>query len=181
MTQPTLSTKRLILRPFEQDDAKNVQRLAGDFAIADTTLHVPHPYEDGVAETWIESHKTKYDARELATFAIIRKNDFTLIGAIGIAISSQFHRGDLGYWIGVPYWNQGYCTEAAIAIINFAFSDLGLHKVTAHHLVRNPASGRVMQKIGMSREGTFRDHTLKWDRFEDLDAYGLLVTDPRST
>lgn len=181
MKRPTLSTERLILRPFELSDAEDVRLLAGEFAIADTTLHVPHPYEDGMAEAWISTHASKYDSGELAAFAIVRKFDLVLLGAIGISISRQNCQGDLGYWIGVPYWNQGYCTEAAACVVDFAFSTLGLHKVTAHHLTRNPASGRVMQKIGMTKEGTFRDHVLKWGQFESLDAYGILSNGPRST
>ena len=181
MKQPTLSTERLTLRPFRLSDAAEVQRLAGDRAIADTTLAVPHPYEDGVAESWIETHARKYASGELATFAVSLRSDESLIGAVGITISPEFHRGDLGYWIGCPYWNRGYCTEASIRIVEFAFSTLNLHRVTAYHLARNPASGRVMEKIGMIREGVLRDHTFRWGKHEDLVAYGILSTDIKET
>ena len=62
--RPTLHTQRLILRPFEIADARDVQRLAGDRAIADTTLNIPHPYEDGMAEQWIATHQPQFEAGE---------------------------------------------------------------------------------------------------------------------
>ena len=86
----------------------------------------------------------------------------------------------MGYWIGLPYWNNGYCTEAARAVVDFAFTDLGLHRIFAHHLVRNPASGRVMQKIGMRFEGIHRDAIKKWDKYEDIAAYAILADEWRS-
>ncbi|HEY5792811.1 MAG TPA: GNAT family N-acetyltransferase [Chthoniobacterales bacterium] len=180
MTQPTLRTDRLILRPFISGDAAAVQELAGEFAIADTTLNVPHPYADGLAESWIAAHEAQYRAGEAATFAITLKADLALIGAIGLTLFPRFRRGELGYWIGVPFWNRGFCTEAVRAVIDFGFTTLKLHKICAHHLSRNPASGRVMQKAGMSKEGTFKDQTIKWDRFESVDAYGRIVTDTLS-
>jgi [ribosomal protein S5]-alanine N-acetyltransferase len=177
--QPTLLTDRLIIRPFTISDALRVSELAGEFAIADTTLNVPHPYQEGMAEAWVSTHAGQYAAGEAATFAITRKDDQMLVGAIELTICARFSRGELGYWIGVPFWNNGYCTEASVAMIDFAFSTLELHKITACHLTRNPASGRVMEKAGMRKEGSLRDHTIKWGRFEDLDVYGVLLTDRR--
>lgn len=175
--QPPLTTPRLCLRPLTADDAPAIQTLAGDFAVADTTLTVPHPYPDGVAETWIATHVEQYQAGQPAVFAITLKDDGTFLGTIGLALQPPFQRAELGYWIGVPFWNRGFCTEAARAMVEYGFSVLGLHKICAHHFTRNPASGRVMQKIGMRKEGTLRDHVLRWNRFEDVDAYGLLATE----
>ena len=80
----------------------------------------------------------------------------------------------MGYWMGVPYWNHGYCSEAARALVAHGFQQMGLHRIYAFHFVRNPASGRVMQKAGMTYEGTLRQHVKKWERYEDLTAYGIL-------
>ena len=77
--QPTLETARLLLRPFRTADADRVQRLAGDRAVADTTLNVPHPYEDGMAEKWISNHRDWFDRREQAIFAIVLRAEDTLI------------------------------------------------------------------------------------------------------
>ena len=78
----------------------------------------------------------------------------------------------MGYWIGKPYWNQGFGTEAALAILRYAFEQLGLNRVYAAHFRRNPASGRIMQKIGMTYEGRLRQHVKKWGDFEDMEYYG---------
>ncbi|MEQ9563233.1 MAG: GNAT family N-acetyltransferase [Woeseiaceae bacterium] len=170
---PVLQSDRLTLRPFTLDDATRVQHLAGSRAIADTTLNVPHPYEDGMAEDWISTHEAKSNDGDL-TFAITLKESGELVGAMGLRVDKPFARGELGYWIGEPYWRRGYCTEAATRLLRFAFTELHLNRVHAYYLARNPASGRVLQKIGMSREGIARKHTMKWDRFEDLVLCGIL-------
>jgi RimJ/RimL family protein N-acetyltransferase len=172
--QPTLETERLLLRPFTAHDAADVQRLAGVRAIADTTLNIPHPYKDGVAEDWIATHASSFESGTFANFAITQRDGGDLVGAIGLAIERRFDRAEIGYWIGVPYWRRGYCTEAAGAVVAYGFSTLGLNRIHANHLARNPASGRVMQKLGMMHEGIARGHVLKWGIYEDLVLYGLL-------
>ena len=174
MTQPSFETQRLVLRPFCLSDAAAVQQLAGDRAIADTTLNIPHPYEDGMAETWIETHQPGYEAGSLATFAIILRNDPQSIGAIGLTLDRRLNKGELGYWVGKPFWNLGYATEATIAVLQYGFGELRLNRISARHLVRNPSSGRVMEKAGMSLEGTARQDTMKWGLYEDLALYGIL-------
>jgi ribosomal-protein-alanine N-acetyltransferase len=174
---PILRTKRLLLRPFTLMDAKRVQALAGDKAIASTTLNIPHPYEDGMAEEWIATHQEAYKKGTMINFAIVDETMDMLIGAIGVVIDPRNNRAELGYWIGKPYWNRGYCTEAAEAVIKYGFEVLELNRIHSTHMKRNPASGRVMQKIGMIHEGCLCQHVLKWDSFEDLELYGLLKSD----
>ena len=87
---------------------------------------------------------------------------------------SEAERAELGYWIGVPSWNQGYATEAAAAVVSYAFGELNLHRVWAQHLARNAASGRVMQKIGMQHEGRLRQHARTNGIPEDLESYAIL-------
>jgi ribosomal-protein-alanine N-acetyltransferase len=171
---PQLETARLILRPFGNADAADVMRLAGDRAIADTTLNIPHPYKEGMAEEWISKHQDAFDKDQGVTFAITRKSDGILVGAISLMGMAKGHQAELGYWIGKPHWNQGYCTEAGRALLRYAFSDLALVRVHSCHITRNPASGRVMQKIGMQNEGCRRHHVRKWDKTEDLELYGVL-------
>jgi RimJ/RimL family protein N-acetyltransferase len=81
---------------------------------------------------------------------------------------------EMGYWIGKPFWNHGYCTEAAKRLVRFGFEALQLNRILARHLSRNPASGRVMEKIGMQYEGCLRQHIKKWGVFEDLKIYAIL-------
>ncbi len=172
--QPTLYTPRLQLRAFDLDDARTVQELAGAYEVADTTLNLPYPYRDGMAEAWILTHKPLFRSGVLVNYAIVLSDPPQLIGAIGLRIQPMHRRGELGYWIGLPYWGRGYCTEAAAALLAFGFEALDLHRIHAAHLRRNLASGRVMQKLGMTYEGRLREHARKWDRFEDLEKYAIL-------
>jgi ribosomal-protein-alanine N-acetyltransferase len=174
MQQPTIDTPRLMLRPFTLTDAARVQQLAGAREVADTTLNIPHPYPDGAAEQWIATHVENFNAGDSATCAIVLRATSELCGAIGLDISRRHRRAELAYWIGVPYWNQGYATEAAAALLTYGFTALQLHRIHARHVTRNPASGRVMQKIGMTFEGIQREHFLKGERFEDVANYGIL-------
>lgn len=172
--QPTLEVERLILRPFKLSDTKRVQLLAGDKAIASTTLSIPHPYEDGMAEEWIRTHEEEFEKGEFIHFAIVLKSSQDLIGAMGLNLHKEHAHAELGYWIGKPYWNQAYCTEAAREVIRHGFETLNLNRIHAMHLSRNPASGKVMRKIGMIHEGRRREHILKWGVFEDVEMYGML-------
>lgn len=176
MDQPILHTQRLVLRPLEPGDATVVQKLAGDRLIADTTQNIPHPYEDGMAESWIAGHDQRLREGH-AVFAIALSTSNELIGSIGLTIDTDSRAADLGYWVGVPYWNRGYATEAAERLVEYGFDDLCLNRIAARHFSRNAASGRVMQKIGMIHEGTAREAALKGDRFEDLELYAILHSD----
>ena len=172
--QPTLTTERLTLRPFIADDAFDVERLAGMREIADTTLNIPHPYPHGGAAEWILTHGPAWNERSNATFAIVDNATGRLAGAISLMIKPEHRRAELGYWIALNCWNRGYATEASQRLIDFGFEVLGLHRIEARHFVRNRASGRVMQKLGMQHEGIERDWAIKWDRFETLAVYSIL-------
>ncbi len=177
-TQPSLQTPRLVLRPMTLADAAAVQRLAGDIEVASTTLLIPHPYPDGAAEAWIATHAGRYQRGEAIDFAIEEKQCGQLVGAIGLVLAPPHERAELGYWIGRDYWGRGYCTEAGRAVVEFAFRVLNLHRVQASHFTRNIASGRVLQKIGLTHEGSCRGYVKKWDRFEDGELYAILTNDP---
>ena len=172
--RPTLTTARLVLRPFTVADAPDVQRLAGAREVASTTLLIPHPYEPGMAEQWISTHQERYKRGELVSFAIVRRADNTLMGCMNLRLNQPHAHAELGYWLGVPFWSQGYCTEAARAVVQYGFEVLRLHRICASYMTRNPASGRVMQKLGMTYEGCARQHVQKWGVFEDLATYGIL-------
>ena len=153
-------------------DAPRVQALAGTREVYATTLNIPHPYSDGLAEQWIASHAVQFYAGKGATFAITLAEG--LVGAIGLGIQPQHQRAELGYWVGAAYWNQGYCTEAAIAVIRYGLDQLGLHKITSRYLVGNHASERVMVKAGMRKEGELVDEIYKDGAFRTLGVYGLV-------
>ncbi len=159
MSIPALQTQRLLLRPFDVSDAPVVQALACAPEVALTTATIPHPYEDGMAEEWIASHGPGWDAGKFLTLAIISESD-GLAGAVSLHINAAHHRGELGFWVGLPFWNRGYATEASGALLDFGFNELDLNRIQARHMTRNPSSGRVMEKLGMKSEGIQRQHML---------------------
>lgn len=174
-SQPTLLTERLRLRPFCLADAPAVRLLAGERAIAATTINVPHPYEEGMAEAWIAGHPEAWRQGNGMICAVERKEESRLVGAVGLRIELDQRRAELGYWIGRPWWNTGYATEAARAVVSYGFRKLGLERVFARHFGSNPASGRVLAKIGMLQEGVLRRHIIKWGHFEDIVMFGMLA------
>jgi RimJ/RimL family protein N-acetyltransferase len=178
-SQPTLSGPRLVLRPFAPSDADEVRRNLGDGRVAENTLTIPHPYPPGAAEEFISAQPTAWSEGKRATWAITRKEDGVLVGAIGLRLAWAHRRGEIGYWIAVQEWGRGYASEATRCVIAFAFDDLDLHRVEAHHFVENPASGQVMKNAGMRPEGVHRGVVWRDGRPRDLASFGILRTDPR--
>jgi RimJ/RimL family protein N-acetyltransferase len=109
-----------------------------------------------MAEQWIRPHQAQFEQGALVNFAIVRRTNNVLLGAIGLRLNPPDGNAELGYWIGKPYWNHGYCTETAQAVVGYGFEGLGLHRIHTSYLTRNPAAGRVMQKLGMTYEGCLR-------------------------
>ncbi len=154
-------------------DAPDIQRLAGDRDVASTTRDIEHPYEDGMAKAWINSCEEKTALGELINFAITLAADGSFLGVIGIHPDDTGNQAELGYWVGKPYWNQGYATETVKAVLHHCFTVLELDRVYAAHFTRNPSSGRVMLKTGMLYEGSQLGPTVKWGIVENLELYGI--------
>ncbi|MEY4527408.1 MAG: hypothetical protein RL768_1127 [Nitrospirota bacterium] len=173
---PTLSTERLLLRQFLPTDAPRIRELAGAKEIAAGTL-LPHPYEDGTAEEWIATQQKYFEAGTTLYFAITLTQGQAMIGSIGLDIVEAHRHARLSYWLGVPYWNRGYCTEAVAAVLSYGFRQLELNRIYSPHFLGNDASGRVLQKAGMTYEGRMREHYFRFDRFVDLELYGMLRRD----
>jgi RimJ/RimL family protein N-acetyltransferase len=173
--RPVLETDRLVLRPYRLADAADLQRLAGDRLIAATTATIPHPYPDGEAEAFIGAHEARWRDGTHLTCAVTERGVDTLVGAVGLVFAAEHARAELGYWIAVPAWGRGYATEASMALCEYGFATLGLHRIEARHVAGNPASGAVMRKLGMQQEGVLRGHKVKWDSLHDLVVYGVLA------
>ncbi len=169
-----LSTERLILRQLEATDAERIEELAGDFEVAKTTLNIPHPYPKGSALVFIHSVIESESKGNLVTFALTKKDTNELIGLMAISIHSTFNRGELAYWVGKPYWRQGYGTEAARALLQYGFEVLQLNRIYAQSFTDNPGSWRIMEKIGLKYEGTLRQHASRFGEYYDLAQYGIL-------
>lgn len=173
-TSPTIKTERLLLRRFTGTDAPEVSRLCDNYNLYKSTLNLPHPYPLESALEWIATHEDSFAAEQMYEFAITDKENGRLYGAVGLSHQQVHRHGEIGYWIGEEYWGQGYATEAAKAVLYFAFREKDIHKVYARFFASNPASGKVMEKIGMTHEGTQKEHILKEGRYEDLLLYGIL-------
>lgn len=171
---PTLLTDRLCLRPFHPSDGKEVQRQAGNFNVAKTTLNVPHPYEDGMAESWISTHQSTFEKRGTTILAVTLKDSKQLVGCMSIDVITGHKKAELGYWIGEEFWGKGYGTEAAVAVVKFGFDVLKLNKIQARHSAENPGSGKIMLKLGMEKEGYLKEDMFRFEKVSDTVVYGLL-------
>jgi ribosomal-protein-alanine N-acetyltransferase len=174
MAIPELTTERLLLRPFSPDDSVTVQELVGVREVAATVDGIDHPYPVSAGLTWIGSHAADAEEGRSYTWAITNRHETMLLGAVSLRVDVAHRRGGIGYWIGQPWWNQGYATEATGGVVAYAFDVLQLHRLQAFCLPTNTGSVRVLEKLGFTREGTLRDYVLKWGEFQDRGIFGLL-------
>jgi len=143
-------TDRLLLRPGWIEDAPALAAAIADPAIARMTRRIPHPYALADAEAHIaRQHGTMLP--DLLVFARTHGAP-RLVGGVGM-VEAGAGRAALGYWIARPYWGLGYATEAAAAVIDMGFSSLRLQGLIAEHFADNPASGRVLRKLGFQPTG----------------------------
>jgi RimJ/RimL family protein N-acetyltransferase len=146
----TIATARLSLRAPRLDDAGRLAALANDYDVARMTTEIPHPYTRDHADDFLRRMEAR-DRAAHAVFAIEHPQE-GLVGVLG------FHPKDppapeVGYWIGRPYWGQGYATEAATAALDWARASWGRRLVVSGHFADNPASGRVLEKAGFLYTG----------------------------
>ena len=174
--QPVLATERLRLRPYKAEDAARVQALAGEASVAEMTRTIPHPYPDGIAEQWIATEAEVWNQGLGATFAVTLRKQDESIGTVGI-FNRTGSEAEIGYWIGVPYQGEGYCTEAVEALVGFGIYELGITHFHARHLKRNPASGKVLRNAGFRKCGK---DTMVWrdgQTEEAIELYELVIED----
>lgn len=147
---PVIATERLILRGPVPADVDPIAKLAGDLNVAGQTVAIPHPYSDADAEAYVDGAMRLDWGRE-AAFAIEHRN-FGVVGMVGLKPAST-GRPELGYWIGRPYWNRGYATEAVRGALKWVKRDWRKRLVVAGHFADNPASGQVLCKAGFLYTG----------------------------
>lgn len=146
-----LETERLLLRPPEEADIPSTVVLLGDFDVAKNLARVPHPFTRAHAEDFLRSSIEARAAGTAFRFSILRKAGEMHIGSIGLSLRDGVF--ELGYWLGRPYWGQGFATEAARRVVGFAFYNLKATRIVAGRFHDNPASGRVLAKLGAVAAG----------------------------
>lgn len=170
ISPPTLDTERLRIRPYSEADIPELLPLIATREVAETTLRIAHPYTEQDARAFLELTKEP----DKLWLAITLREDGRQIGGIGLRVEQPHQHAELGYWLGVAHWGKGYATEASRAMLRYGFEGLGLHRIFASHFGHNPASGRILKKIGMRYEGCQREHLSKWGQFVDSELYGIL-------
>jgi len=170
---PDLTTRRLRLRRCRLADAPEIKRLAGEKEIAATTENIPHPYKDGDAKKWINTHGPAFQADGSLELAIERLSDGALLGVIGLLTREAGRVAEIGYWIGKPYWNRGYASEAASRMVDYGLNNRGLVEIYAACFDHNIASQKVLSKAGLARQAPRRTEIVKWGVTVQLLEFGI--------
>lgn len=174
---PVLTTPRLLLRAFAAADVPRLVALANDYEVARKTLNIPHPYTEADAHHWLRLTQQGFKQQTSYSFALELRATGEFVGGMGLTLERRFDRAEVGYWLGHPYWGLGLATEALAAVLRFGFEALSLNKIYATHIASNLASGRVMQKNGMVKEGELVQHTKRDGQYHDLWQYRLTSSD----
>lgn len=175
---PKIETGRLILSAITREDIPQIVSYLQDKIFSDYTSNIPYPYRKEDAEFWLKLSTEAFENRKGFTFAI-RNKAGQLLGAIGLHDEGS-DKAELGYWIGIPHWNKGYVTEAAKAVINYGFGELKFNKIFATYFPHNPASGKVLHKIGMKQEAILKQHLKKDNIYYDIPLCSMLKSDLNS-
>ncbi|MBC8109018.1 MAG: GNAT family N-acetyltransferase [Anaerolineae bacterium] len=171
---PTLRTSRLILRKLTLDDARDMFAYASNPLMTRFTTWEAHKSIDD-SRAFLTQAVGKYERGEAMDYGVVAAANNQLIGTCGIVNYSEPHqRGDLGYGIAVPYWSKGHMTEAARAAVDMAFRMLPMNRLQSCCNVNNVGSARVMEKLGMTFEGTFRQYFKFRGESHDVRWYSLL-------
>ncbi|WP_417488473.1 GNAT family N-acetyltransferase [Maricaulis sp.] len=152
---PRIETGRLLLRPPEMSDAPDIARHAGEYDIAKMTMLIPHPYPVPAAEMWVLMRRAGW-AGSANRHLIVQTREADggeMWGMAGVFRRSRDSEWEIGYWIAKPFWGRGLATEAGQALIDYARNELAAPVVTAGHYDDNPASGRVLEKLGFRYTG----------------------------
>lgn len=177
---PVRETARLHLRPLTMRDEQDMYRYSSDPAVSRHVLWEAHENPRQTRQ-YLRAAIRQYKNGDPASFAIERKSDRRMIGTIGFMWVNVEHRsGEVGYSLARDCWGQGYATEALSEVLRFGFDTLRLNRIEAQHEADNPASGRVMEKCGMRKEGVLRQRVFNKGHFSDVCLYAILRSDPQA-
>ena len=173
--QPFLETHRIRLSPLERSDVPAIQQAASVREIADTMISLPYPYPSGEAEQYVARQQADWETGCSVTFTIEKKVKAGFCGLVEVRdIDHEHSQAELSFWLAVEAWGWGYMSEAIQAVVQYGFRSLDLNRLYAYHMSRNPASGRVLEKSGFTREGLLRQRVRKWGIFEDVALWAIL-------
>lgn len=165
---PELATARLVLRPLAEADLDMVVSLAGDIRVAEWTTRIPHPLTRDDVAAWHGTHNRLGRGPGEHVFALRRKDDDTLVGVAGLVVADDEKTAEIGYWIGVEFWNRGYATEAVRRLTVHGFGALRLSRIEASAFAGNVRSARVLERAGFEARGHTKRDSLT--RGETVDA-----------
>ena len=171
---PYLETERLVLRKMEMRDAPDMYEYSRDPQVAKHVLWEAHT---SVSDTkaYIRYMLRKYRAGEPSSWCIVEKSTDKVVGTIGYMwYQKDNSSAEVGYSLARRCWNRGYMTEALRAVLDYTFRELGFNRVEAQHEIDNGASGAVMRKCGMQKEGTLRQRLYNKGRYVDVELYAIL-------
>ena len=174
---PELDTPRLRLRRLTMRDAEDIFRYSRDAEVARHVLWDPHRTL-GDSRAYLRYMLRRYRNHEPASWGIEWRETGQIIGTIGFMwIQSDNNAAEVGYSLARSFWNHGVMTEALKAVIAHGFGGMNLNRIEAQHETTNPASGAVMRKCGMVREGTLRQRLYNKGRYVDVELYAILRRD----
>jgi len=174
---PSLETADLVLRKPVMKDAADIFRYASDEEVARYVLWEPHR-SIGETRRFVRDLRRRIHAGYPSSWAVALRSTGTVIGTVGFVSWSPVNRyAELGYSFSRSFWNRGYATQALQAVIDAVFRSLPVNRLEAQHDVRNPASGRVMQKCGLRQEGILRGRVLNKGEYVDTVLYAILRSD----
>ena len=168
-------TERLVIKEYQKKDLDAFLRVVRQPEIYDTTYGIPRDYSRLRGKWWFRVIRRNRMMNEAYEYAVFLRDNGEYIGNVGLINLDHVHlHADISYYIASEYMNRGYATEAAREMVKYGFTELGFHKINGVCMHRNHAYRRVMEKLGMTFEGTLRDDMLKDGEFIDLDRLSIL-------
>ena len=173
-----LVTQRLLLRDFVDDDWRAVHAYACRDEVVRYVPWGPNTEQDSRAHVTRAMAAAAEVPRSTWELAVVERHGDGLVGGIGLTVKPRHRSGFLGYCLHSRVWRRGYATEAARAVLQLGFESFGLHRIWTTCDVDNGASSRVLEKVGMRREGTLRHNLRVRGTWRDHHLYAVLASDP---
>lgn len=172
---PALHAPDLLLRPLKVEDAESLVPLMRDPRVAEPYVLPRYPWSLADAHAQIAAMEADFEANRRLDLGIEPLALKRVVGVVSLGFAPAHDRAELGFWVGQPYWRQGHAGAAARLLLQWAFEERRLHRVTARTLGDNPRAARLLQALGFVREGLLRQHQYHWGRFRDVAHWGLLA------